>query len=293
MAKKINIGKKNISAYLFLIIPLVVFVTFFVIPNFGSLYYSFFKWNGLSPVKDFVGITNYIRLFKSSVFLLILKNTFFYSVALIIGYNIFGLILALLIYKKSKINSFFRTVYFLPAIFSSVSVGLVWSFIYDPNIGALNTILKYIGLENFTTPWLSNPKTAIFAIVLIHMWATIGYSMVVYIAGLQDIPEELYEAAEVDGVNMWKKFFYITVPLLRNSIMINIVLATINGFTSFDFVYIMTRGGANHSSEVLATLLYREGFNYGNVGYSSAIAVFLVIIVLLISVFQTQSIQEK
>jgi raffinose/stachyose/melibiose transport system permease protein len=293
MLKKVNSRGKNISAYLFLIIPLIVYVAFFVIPNLGSLFYSFFKWNGLDPVKNFVGITNYIRLFKSSVFLLTLKNTVFYALALILGYNIFGLIIAVLIYKKSKINNFFRTIYFLPAIFSSVSVGLVWSFIYDPNIGALNTILKYIGLENLTTPWLSNPKIAIFAVVLIHMWATIGYSMVVYIAGLQDIPEELYEAAEVDGVNIWKKFFYITLPLLRNSIMINIVLATINGFTSFDFIYIMTRGGVNHSSEVLATLLYREGFNYGNIGYSSAIAVFLVIIVLLISVFQTQSIQEN
>ena len=293
MLKRINIKKINISAYLFLVIPMAVYLTFFVIPNFGSLFYSFFKWNGLDPVKDFVGLVNYIRLFKSPVFLLTLKNTVFYTLALILGYNIFGLLIAILIYKKSKIHSFFRTVYFLPAIFSSVSVGLVWSFIYDPNIGALNTFLKYIGLENLTTSWLSNSKIAIFSIVLIHIWATIGYAMVVYIAGLQDIPEELYEAAEVDGVNIFQKFFYVTVPLLRNSIMINIVLATVNGFISFDFVYIMTRGGVNHSSEVLATLLYREGFNYSNIGYSSAISVFLVIIVLLISVIQTQTIQEK
>ena len=130
-------------------------------------------------------------------------------------------------------------------------------------------------------------------IVLIHIWALIGYAMVIYIAGLNNIPVELYEAAEVDGVNRRQSFLYITLPLLKPSLMINFVISTINGFVVFDFVYIMTRGGVNHSSEVLATLLYREGFNYSNVGYSASISVFLVIVVLGISIFQTQIFKER
>ena len=168
----------------------------------------------MSDDKIFVGLKNFSKLFSDANFSTAMKNTFIYTVVLLIVQNLVALVISVLIYKQSKINNFYRTSFYLPFIFSTVAIGFIWSFIYDPTIGVLNLLLKSTGLGAFTHSWLSDKKTAIYAVTLVHIWWGIGQAMIIYIAGLQNIPGELYESATVEGCNEWQKFKYITVPLL-------------------------------------------------------------------------------
>ena len=287
-----NLRNKNIKVYLYLIIPLIIYITFFIIPNINTIVYSFFKWDGINPVKEFIGIINYYRLLSDSIFSKSFLNTLKYTIT-VVGFEfIGGLIIAILIFKKSRINIFFIILIFLSAMFSTVAIGIIWSFIYDSSVGAVNFIFSEIGLDSLKRFWLSDPKIAIFTVASVHIWAAFGYGVILFIAGLQEIPKEVYEAAKVDGVNMWQNFFYITIPMLKSTMLVVSVLATVGGFISFDFVYVMTRGGADHSSQVLATYLYQQGFKFNNVGYSSAIAVILFLIVLSFSILQLRITKE-
>lgn len=284
--------KKNIKIYWFLLIPLIIYVVFFIIPNIESLRYSFFKWAGIGP-KIFVGLKNYINLFNSPIFLLTLKNTVIYTILLMIGQNILGFLIATFIYKEGRIHNIIRTIVFLPIIMSSVAIGFIWTIVYDPAIGAINTFLNYIGLGNFTRLWVVDPKLALFSIVIMHIWAQVGYSMMIYINGLLNISKELYEAANIDGANKFQTIFYITIPLLKNSILTSMMFTTILGFVTFDFIYIMTRGGNDHSSEVLAMLLFKEGFQYSNFGGASSIAIVLIILIFFFAIIQMVLLRER
>ena len=232
-------------------------------------------------------------LLADRIFRLSFKNTLIYTVTLVIFQTLFGFILAVLIYRESKVHNFFRTVYFLPAIMATTTVGLIWQFIYDPNIGALNEFLRMIGLKGLCHSWLSEEKIVVFAITAVHVWIGIGQSAVLFIAGLQNVPEELYECASLDGAGSWKKLTRITIPMLRSTMLIVLVLTTIAGFKAFDFVYVMTGGGATHSSEVLSTLLYKEAYAYSNVGLSSAVSVVLLLVVSVITLVQMIALRKK
>jgi len=289
---KYILKNKNLKVYLFLILPLIIYVTFFIIPNIKTIVYSFVEWDGINPVKKFIGIDNYRRLFGDILFLKTLKNTIIYTTTIVVFDVTGGIVVATLIYKKTKTNITFRTLIFLPAMISSVAIGIIWSFMYDANVGAINFILEKLGIEFLQKHWLSDPKLAIFTVASVHIWESFGYGVILFIAGLQDIPKEIFEAAKVDGVNNWQNFTRITIPLLKSTIALVWILSTIFSFIAFDFVYVMTRGGADHSSEVLATYLYKQGFRYNNVGYSSAIATVLFSIVLIMAVFQLRVSKE-
>jgi len=290
--KKISLKNKNISVYLYLIIPLIVYITFFIIPNISTIRYSFIEWDGINPVQEFVGLKNYIRLFNDSVFIKSLKNTFLYTVSIVSVDVILGLLIAVLIHRKSRSNITFRTLIFMPAMFCSVAIGIIWVFMYDSNVGAINFIFGKLGLEVLQKQWLSDPKISLFAVAFVHIWEGFGYGVILFIAGLQDIPGEIYEAAKVDGVNNWQNFVYITVPMLKTTVALVWILSSIYSFIAFDFVYVMTRGGADHSSEVLATYLYKQGFQYNNVGYSCSIGTILFLIVLVMAIFQLRISKE-
>ena len=195
--------------------------------------------------------------------------------------------------KTNRINSAFRTIYFLPAIIAASTVGLIWGFIYDPNIGALNELLRILGLSIWRHAWLSDEKIVIYAIAAVHIWVGIGQSVVLFVAGLQNIPQDVLESAALDGATRWKQLVHITIPMLRPTTLIVLVLTTIGGFKSFDFVYVMTGGGATHSSEVLSTLLYKEAYAYSDFGYSAAISVALLVVVAAITLIQMYGLREK
>lgn len=283
----------NWHGYLFLVVPLMIYSVFFITPNVLALVNSLFKWDGISPVKEFVGLRNFSTMLADRVFKKAFWNTIKYCITLLIFQTLIGLILALLLQKSTRINNLFRTVYFMPVMMSSVTVGLIWSFIYDPNIGALNEFLRAVGLTKLTHSWLSEKQLVIYSIAFVHVWVGIGQSVVLFVAGLQSIPSDLYESAALDGATKWAQTWRITLPLLKPTTLVVLVLTTIGAFKSFDYVYIMTGGGATHSSEVLATLLYKEAYAYSDFGYSSALSAALLLIVTILTFVQMRVFSEK
>jgi raffinose/stachyose/melibiose transport system permease protein len=286
--------KDNVFYLVLLCVPLVIYGLFFLYPNINTFYLSFFNWDGFGA-KTNVGLKNfYDILVRSSTFQISLKNTFTYTVVVTLFQNIFGLILALGVTKTTGLNNALRTVYFLPNIFSTVAVGFIWTFIYDPNVGVINTFLRIIKLEMLTQVWLGDPRLVIFSIAFTHVWVGSGFSMILFVAGLQQIPEELYEAAAIEGANQVNVFWKITLPLLQSTILTLVVLCTIGSFKTFDFVYVLTGGGTlGGKAEVLATLIYKEGFLHNRVGYASALAVILLAVVGLISFIQMLLLRKR
>ncbi len=292
MNTKGHIGSRR-SGYLFLILPLLIYGVFFILPNVSSLVYSLFSWNGISEERTFVGLANFKKMFADRIFRTALINTVKYTVTLVLFQTLIGFLLALLVQKTNRVNSVFRTIYFLPAIIAASTVGLIWGFIYDPNIGALNELLRILGLSSWRHAWLSDEKIVIYAIAAVHIWVGIGQSVVLFVAGLQNIPQDVLESAALDGATSWKQLVHIIIPMLRPTTLIVLVLTTIGGFKSFDFVYVMTGGGATHSSEVLSTLLYKEAYAYSDFGYSAAISVALLVVVAAITLIQMYGLREK
>lgn len=292
MNTKGHIGSRR-SGYLFLILPLLIYGVFFILPNVSSLVYSLFSWNGISEERTFVGLANFKKMLADRIFRTALINTVKYTVTLVLFQTLIGFLLALLVQKTNRVNSVFRTIYFLPAIIAASTVGLIWGFIYDPNIGALNELLRILGLNSWRHAWLSDEKIVIYAIAAVHIWVGIGQSVVLFVAGLQNIPQDVLESAALDGATSWKQLVHIIIPMLRPTTLIVLVLTTIGGFKSFDFVYVMTGGGATHSSEVLSTLLYKEAYAYSDFGYSAAISVALLVVVAAITLIQMYGLREK
>lgn len=291
-----NLLKRNVGYYAFLILPLTLYFVFFIYPNSLALVWSLFKWDGMTPNMEFVGLKNFINLLtKEAIFYTALKNTFVYTIILMIGSNLMGLLLAMLIHKSTKINNVFRTVFYLPGVLATVAIGSMWTLgVYNPNFGVLNTVLRSIGLDSLATPWLADPKTALFSVALVHIWQNMGFSMILYIAGIQEIPDALYEAASIEGASSWQTTWHVTLPLLRRVASIVMVLVLIFGMRSFDLIFIMTEGGsAFGTTEVLTTLLFRQGFTFRKIGYSNAISVILLIVVVLTSTIQKILLREK
>lgn len=287
--------RDNIDYWVFLILPMICFSLFFIIPNLKSIYMSFFDWDGLSPDKTFVGIENFIKLFSNDKkFITALRNTLVYTAVVLVVQNIIALIVAVLISDSTKKrNSVCRTLIYLPYILSSVAVGFIWTFIYDPNLGLLNEFLRWIGREDLTRAWLNQgPKTIIY-IAMVHVWFGIGQGMILFIAGLQQIPGDLYEAASVDGAGRITSFFKITLPMLKPTVLTVSTLTILGCFKSFDFVYLLTGGGADNSSTVLSLQIYKEAFQFSRIGYSSAISVVLLIVVSLIAALQFRVFRDK
>jgi raffinose/stachyose/melibiose transport system permease protein len=290
--------KKKIAEYLaylsFLVFPLLLYFVFCILPSLQAVYYSFFKWNGFADTALFIGLKNYIDLFtKDMTFAVSMKNTVIYTIVVVIFQNIISLMVAVLIAKKNTANNLYRTLFYLPVIFSPVTIGFIWSFIYDPNIGVLNALLDICGLGMLRHVWLGEKTISIIAIAAVHVWWGVGQGMVLYIAGLQNIPMELLEGAVLDGCNRWQQFWHITFPTLLPVVAVVVVLTTIGSFRTFELVYTMTGGGADNSSMVLALQSYKEAFTFSNIGFSSAIAVILLVIVGTISFVQLKLFDRK
>jgi len=271
--------------FLFLVVPLGLYLVFFIIPNVTSYVYSLYDYDWFGEMK-FVGLQNFTKLFQDRKFVIAFQNTLIYAVTVIIGQNALALGFALLLYRTSPMNNFFRVLFYLPAILSSIAIGFIWGFIYDPTIGIINTAMHDMNLHGFALNWLGERPLVMFSISFVHIWQAVGGATIIFIAGLIAIPSDLYEAARIDGAGRWQTFKSITFPQLMPVTLINIVLTTIGCFKSFDYVYVLTGGGGDGGSNVLATLLFRTGFQYTRVGYASSIAVILSITVTLIALVQ-------
>lgn len=279
--------KRNKVLLLFLIPGLILYSTFFIIPTINAVIYSFTDWDGLSPDYNIVGFDNYINILTNdSIFLKAMGNNLKFMLFVLIFQTGFSLLFALFLIKNTKTNVFLRALYFFPTILSSVSVAFIWSFVYDPNIGILNTILDYLNLEFLQQSWLGNQNIAIYSVAVTQVWFHTGQMLVIFVAGLQAIPEDLYEVANIEGASRWQRFRYVTWPMIAPSATIVMAYTTIQSFKAFDLIFAMTRGGPNYSTEILATLIYTTAFRSFEFGYASAESVLFMIIIAIITVLQ-------
>ena len=271
--------------YLFMAPALAIYSVFLVYPMFDSLYLSFFEWDGLSAKKTFVGLNNYIEFFfddetarKATI------NTFVWTLGSLVIPSSLGLILALALNRGGKVSVVLRTIFYSPAVLPLVGVGLIWGWMYNPNFGVINVILKSVGLGDLAIGWLSNFNTAFAATFITYTWAHVGFPMILYLAGLQSINQDYYDAARVDGANAWQSFRNVTMPGLTETHVIVLSLAVIHGLKVFDLVYAMTYGGPGRETQVLGTWMYFQGFQYYHAGYGAAIAWVIAAVILVLAI---------
>ncbi len=275
--------------YLIYMLPAIILISVFVyIPIIQNFYYSLFRMNSYTDEMVFVGLSNYKKIFADEIFYISLKNNIYYAVISIVCQVGFGTVLAILLESKlaGKLRVFFRNIYFLPSVISVTAVGLLWYFIYNPNMGMLNSLLIKMGLENFTHAWLGEPNIAIFAIIAMSQWQYVGYIMILIIVAIQKIPIELYESAQIDGANGLQKALKITIPNIKETLLVTSVITVIGSFKLFTEVYVMTSGGPYNSTQVLGTYLYNTAFMYDEMGYAAAIAVIIFVITFSVSILQ-------
>lgn len=257
----------------FLAIPLIMYLIWVIIPIGRTFVYSFSSWDGLSENIDFIGFDNFKMLFGDRIFTTALMNNIKWFIFFIIIPVPVGLGFAMLLDMKLPGSKLFKTLVYLPMTLSFVVIGTMWSWIYEPQYGALNSFLDAIGLDFLITPWLSDPQIVTFSLIFAAIWRQIPYMMVLFLAGLKNVSQDQVEAAYVDGANAWQRFWNIILPALRPSMIVAITVSIIDSLRAFDIVFVMTKGGPFHSSTVLANFMYIEAFNNYRMGYGSAIAV--------------------
>ncbi|WP_142827524.1 carbohydrate ABC transporter permease [Planococcus soli] len=281
------------SIYLFFLPGLLLYTLFFVYPTVSALFYSFTDWDGLSQSFQFVGIDNYERAFTGdTIFRKSIGNNLKFMLVVVVFQTLVALAFALIVLKNNKTTIFLRALYFFPTILSSVSVAFIWSFIYDPSLGILNQLLELVGLGFLAQNWLGNADIAIYSLAVTQVWFHAGQMLIIFVAGLQAIPDELYEVAKIEGANKWQTFRTVTWPLLAPSATIVIAYTTIQSFKAFDLVFAMTGGGPNNSTEIVATYIFDIAFRSYQFGYASAISVIFMIIIAIITFLQFKALRS-
>lgn len=277
-----DLFQKQITGVLFSTPAIILILIFLIVPTFMALKNSFYDYYALKPnEKTFIGLKNYIDLFKDKTFLIAFKNTLYFTVIVVPFQTAIALLLAILVNQKFKLAKIFRIGFFSPVITSMVVISILWTFLYNPNNGLINSLLNTVGIKS--QPFLTSPNQAMNSIIFMSAWQAAGYYMMIFLAGLQDIPADLYEAAEMDGANKIQQFFHVTLPSLYNVLRFVILMTTVSAFKLFTQSYVMTNGGPQDSTKTVVQLIYEQGFQYRNIGYSSSIAVMFFIFVLIIS----------
>lgn len=271
-------------AYAFLLPNFLGFLCFVLIPAISAFIISFTKWDAFGSPK-FIGLDNYVKLFFSETFKISLKNNIIYTLCYVPLTMLFALLTAMGLNKKLKGLSFFRCIYFLPHITAMVAVAMVWRVLLNPTKGPINLFLMRMGVEN-PPGWITSPKWALFAVIFMASWKSIGYYVVLMLGGLKGIPQDLYEAASLDGANSWQQFLHVTWPMLSPTTFMISVLAIISSFKVFDAINIMTEGGPGRSTNVIVYNIYKEGFKNLNFGYASSMAIILFLMILVVTLIQ-------
>jgi len=283
MHYKVSRIKEVGTAYLFLLPSFVMLSVFVIFPIFKSFLLSFQDWNLLGTAQ-WIGLSNYSELIRDSYFVDSFKNTVYFSLGSVPGKILLSLLLALLLNKKIEGVKFFRAVYFLPVVCSTVAVALIWQWLYDTNFGFINFFLNKVGLPSI--PWLSSVTWAMPAVIIVAVWKDVGYNMVIFLAGLQNVPREIYEAAKIDGTTGWQTFWHITFPLLSPTTFFITIITLIGSFQVFDVTTVLTNGGPGTATLTLVQYLYRCAFQFFRMGYASAIAYILFLVVLAFTFVQ-------
>lgn len=277
--------KKNTSGLVFILPALVMYGIFFIIPFITSIYYSLTSWNGYDPVKEFVGLQNYVHLLHDPMIWASFSHNLIWIAIGTFAPIMIALPLAYLMSNIKRGRLIFQTAFFMPYILSGVLIGVIWGWIYNPVFGILNYLLNMVGLGFLGRGWLGDPHLALYAVLIAAVWGYFGFCVVILMAGLQNINIELIDAAKIDGANFYQVFLSVVIPQLRNIINMLIVLNLIGGFNVFDLIKIMTSGGPANHTEVIATYNFDISFQQFNIGYGAAISLIMTVLSLVISYF--------
>jgi len=268
--------------YLFLFPSLAIFLLYRIVPLVWNLALSFQEWKPIGP-NVFVGLSNYIEMFRSDVFWQSLLNTviyFFIGSPITIGIAIF---VAILVNRPLFGRNAYRAIVFLPYPITPVAIAIIWKWMYDEKVGLINYILRSLGLVEQGIPFLQSFSLALPSVIATSIWQVLGYFVLLLLTGLQSIPEDLYEVAELDGAGFFTQLFRITLPLIRPTIFICFIVGIINSFTLFDMIYVMTKGGPGNATEILITNIYKNAFTFNRMGYAAAMTFVMFLFLLLIT----------
>ena len=282
--------QEAIAAYLFLLPALIALSVFLFGPIIFALSLAFFDWHLLAPTTEFVGLSNFAELAGDEVFAIATRNTIVYAMGVVPVQTMLALLLAVAANQAIPGKTFFRTAYYIPSITSSVVTSVIFLWIYSKS-GLLNYLLSMIGIDG--PDWIGSPKYALGSIMMLNVWSTSGYFMIAFLAGLQGIPQTLYEAARVDGANAWRRFWHVTVPGLRPTIFFVATLGLIGSFQVFDQVYVMSNGGPVHATTTMSYFIFNSAFKYFRFGYAAAASIVLFLLILIFTLVQRHFIEER
>jgi len=276
---------KQSTPYLYVLPGLLLVMGFVYIPVFANFVYSFFSLSSYSRGMTCVGLKNYQRLCTDPIILVILRNNILYVLISLIVQVGFGTFLAILIESKlcGPLRVLYRNVFFFPALMSLTAVGLLWQFVYTPKMGLLNSLLRSIGLDSLQHAWLGDGQIAIFAIIAMSQWQFTGYITILMIVAIQKVPQEYYEAARIDGANSFQRVINITIPSVKEQLVVCSIITIIGAFKLFTEVYVTTSGGPGNSTQVLGTYLYQQAFLYDDLGMAASVGIVILIITFTIS----------
>ena len=284
MAKQYGINQ----GLLFILPGLAVYLLFAAWPIASIFHLGFYDWDGITPdARVWVGVENYVKLFTQDLaFRYSIRNNVLWAVLTIAFQLVLGFLLAYLLNQRLRLRNLYRSAIFLPTTTAGIVVGFTWLFIYDPSIGILDTTLRSIGLDSLAKVWLNDPKITIYAVIAVAIWHALGVWMVIFLAALQTIPEELYDCAAIDGATGFRKMVHIAIPLTGTTSKSLVLLGMIGAIQQFGLVYILSRGGPYHASEVMAYQIYHLAFQTNRTGYASALSVVLLLISAVVTVVQ-------
>lgn len=279
----------KVVPYLYILPNMILFLTFMIVPIFMSFYYSTVKWNGMGKPK-FIGIENYLYIFKDEVFIRSMFNTVYYTVATVPVLMVLALFFAVLLNTRIPLRGVIRSSIYAPAVVSTVVVGTVFTWIFQDQLGLINYIITLFGGEGIK--WSTDTRFAMIMVIIATIWQKTGYNMVIYLAGLQGIPHDLMEAATIDGASTWQRFRYITLPLLKNTHVFVMVTCMINSFRSFDLIYTMTQGGPLNATKTIVMYVYEQAFNKNYYGRAAAAGVVLFVCMVVLTVARIKAEKE-
>ncbi|MFD0716360.1 carbohydrate ABC transporter permease [Paenibacillus sp. GCM10027626] len=283
--------KFSFSPYLFVAPAVLLFAFTILVPIVMTFAFSFYDWNGVGRMT-FVGLDNYARALQDQIYLNSYWHILIYIVATVLLEVVVGLGLAGLITLGRKGSGLFRVAFFMPVMLPMIVVSYLWKFVYNSDFGLINSVLNAIGLESWTRVWLGDPKTALIAICIVSGWVYAGFYMTIFYSGIQRIPKEVYESAYLDGASEWQIFTKIKIPMIRGLVDTGIMLCVLTGFQAFDLFYVMTNGGPYNTTEIVTTYLVKVVFTNMSIGYGSALAVLMTLVIALIGLI-TNKLQRK
>jgi raffinose/stachyose/melibiose transport system permease protein len=285
-------SKKTGAIILGLLPALIIYAVFAIYPILQSFYYSLVEWNGFSD-KTFIGMDNYVKLFQDPLFWNSAKNNIFIVIASVIGQVPIALFIALLLNRKLKGVKIFRTIGFLPVVLSTVVISLTWNLIYNTKDGMINELLRTMGLDFLAQNWLGDTKWSMIAVSITVIWQFVGLYLIIFLAALQNIPEEVLEAAKMDGASEWTTTWKITIPMIWDTIIVAVILCISGSLRTFDLIYVMTHGGPSHSTDVMALYMFNETFSKLQYGYGSAVSVTIFFFSLILIFIVTKLMGRK